>query len=86
MLLARRNPRVGAVVLTPSDCLTYFPPPLFRFLVPFSRVPDAGTLLATALRVPHATLVTIPDACTLIPEDQPAELTRHMLNFLHPTA
>lgn len=51
MLLARRPERVGAVVLTPSDCFTYFPPPLFRFLVPFSRVPGAGPMLAAALGV-----------------------------------
>jgi pimeloyl-ACP methyl ester carboxylesterase len=46
--------------------------------------PDHGRRLAELL--PKGRLVEIPDSYTLVPQDQPAELTRVLREFLTDTA
>jgi pimeloyl-ACP methyl ester carboxylesterase len=51
ILMARRPARVGRVVLTSSDSLERFFPPIFAFLGPMARVPGLMSLVAQGLRV-----------------------------------
>lgn len=52
ILMATRPWRVARVVLTPSDSLERFFPPLFAYLPLLARVPGAVTLLLRSVAVP----------------------------------
>src|SRR6266516_979293 len=73
LLITRHPERVGRVVLTPSDSLERFFPPVF------APLPKLAHRLAALL--PHATVVTIPDSYTFVPEDQPELLARLVVDF-----
>lgn len=51
ILMASAPERIGRVVLTPSDSLERFFPPVFAFLPVLARVPGATWLLVQALRL-----------------------------------
>lgn len=51
IMLSRRPERVDRVVLLPSDCFTYFFPPIFKPLPTQARIPGAMRVLSKLLRV-----------------------------------
>jgi pimeloyl-ACP methyl ester carboxylesterase len=51
LLLARYPDRVDRVVLTPSDCFEYFPPPTFAPLVALARIPGSMRPVAALTRI-----------------------------------
>jgi pimeloyl-ACP methyl ester carboxylesterase len=69
-------------MMAATDALSHFDrPALIAWAIEDRLMPrDHGRRLAELL--PHGRLVEIEDSYTLIPEDQPAVLTAHMLNFL----
>jgi pimeloyl-ACP methyl ester carboxylesterase len=52
--VVRHPERLGALVLTPSDSLHHFFPPMFRYLQLLGRVPGSPYLIAQALRLKSA--------------------------------
>ncbi|MDX3225006.1 alpha/beta hydrolase [Streptomyces sp. ME19-01-6] len=49
--VARHRERLGSLVLTPSDSLHRFFPPMFRYLQVLGRVPGSAYLIAQGLRI-----------------------------------
>ncbi|WP_280236481.1 alpha/beta fold hydrolase [Nocardia cyriacigeorgica] len=71
------------------DAATRFPSVAFPVLLVWAReeklfpVPLADRMVR---ELPDATLKLVDDAYTFLPEDQPEQLTRHILEFLHERA